>query len=243
VDYLYRSESKRFSQNGEDGVIAEILRRIGATHRYFTEFGADAGECNCAALAAAGWSGLFMESDPEKVVALEAAWRDRPEVTVRRAMVRPETVERLFAEAGVPADLDVLSIDVDSCDWHIWNALTAYRPRLLVIEYNGSLPLERRLVQPLEAGHAWDGTDWYGASLGAYEALAADKGYALVHTDAHGVNAFFVRDDVFDGSGLPSGPSAARHRANIFATGAGHPRDPRDRRWIDLDADGELVRL
>jgi hypothetical protein len=36
------------------------------------------------------------------------------------------------------------------CNRHICEALTAYSPRLLVIEYNGDLPLDRQLVQPLK---------------------------------------------------------------------------------------------
>src|SRR5262249_61727003 len=35
---LNRYEYKVWSQNGEDGIIAEIFRRIGTTNRYFVEF-------------------------------------------------------------------------------------------------------------------------------------------------------------------------------------------------------------
>jgi hypothetical protein len=244
MDYLYRYEARRRSQNGEDGIIAEILRRIGAPGRYFVEFGAaDGAEGTCAALAEDGWAGLFMEADPRSFERLRARWRHRPDVLTREAFVTPATVEGLFADARAPGELDVLSIDVDSTDWHIWKALSAYSPRLVVIEYNAGLPLDRQLIQPLELTTPWDGTDWYGASLGAMELLAAKKRYALVHTETHGVNAFFVRDDLLPGTGLPIGPSAARHTANHFGTGAGHPRDPQNRPWVDLETGGRLVRL
>jgi hypothetical protein len=104
----------------------------------------------------------------------------------------------------------------------------------VVIEYNADLPLDSRLVQPLDLEHEWDGTDYYGASLGAYEELAERKGYTLVHTEAHGVNAFFVRDDLVAATGLPTGAAVQRRRANYFGTGEGHPRDPHDRPWVDL---------
>jgi hypothetical protein len=240
---LVRFEGRRRSQNGEDGVIAEILRRIGTRHRFFVEFGAENGaEGNCAILAEAGWTGLFMEADLAKFAALRAAWRHRPQVRTRRVSVEPDTIERLFAEAGVPPDPDVVSIDVDSIDWHLWQALRRYEPRLVVIEYNAGLPLESRLVQPLELAGTWDGTDWFGASLGAFEALAESKGYALVHTETRGVNAFFVRRDLLPGTDLPSGDAVARHRANYFGAGQGHPRDPQNRPWLELDSGG-LVRL
>ena len=66
-------ELRVFSQNGEDGVIAEILRRIGAPSRYFVEFGVESGrEGNCVYLAdIAGWRGLFMEAGEEMFRQLE----------------------------------------------------------------------------------------------------------------------------------------------------------------------------
>ena len=40
---LNQYEYKVSSQNGEDGIIAEIFRRIGTKNRYFVEFGAASG--------------------------------------------------------------------------------------------------------------------------------------------------------------------------------------------------------
>src|SRR6516225_11026609 len=45
-------ERRVYSQNGEDGILEEILRRIGVCGRFFVEFGVETGaECNCARLA------------------------------------------------------------------------------------------------------------------------------------------------------------------------------------------------
>jgi hypothetical protein len=47
-----RFEYKVFSQNGEDGVTLEILRRIGVERSFFVEFGGSYGhEGNCRVLA------------------------------------------------------------------------------------------------------------------------------------------------------------------------------------------------
>ncbi len=66
-------ELRVFSQNGEDGVIAEISRRAGAPGRFFVEIGAgDRIECNCAALAElAGWQGLFIEASDVETASLQ----------------------------------------------------------------------------------------------------------------------------------------------------------------------------
>src|SRR5262245_52590311 len=59
-------EQSVHSQNGEDGIIREIFRRIGVKHRIFVEFGVETGmECNCARLVRQErWSGVFLESAP-----------------------------------------------------------------------------------------------------------------------------------------------------------------------------------
>ena len=53
-------EWKSYSQNGEDGILGEIFRRIGTTGPYFVEFGVEDGlECNTAFLARRkSWHGL-----------------------------------------------------------------------------------------------------------------------------------------------------------------------------------------
>jgi len=103
--------------------------------------------------------------------------------------VTPENIESVFGEAGVPPEPDLLSIDVDGPDYWIREALEAYRPRVLVIEYNSGLPPGRQLVQPRTYAEPWDGTNYFGASLDALCALGERKGYRLVHTDQAAVDA------------------------------------------------------
>lgn len=68
-----------YSQSGEDGVLCEILRRIGRDNgrESFVEFGTQDGrETNCGFLAyAMGWPGLFMEGD-RVTCAFAPAWTD-----------------------------------------------------------------------------------------------------------------------------------------------------------------------
>ena len=233
-------ELRVFSQNGEDGILAEILARIGVGERFFVEFGVEsAREGNCVYLAdVVGWRGLFMECDEDFSVALQEKYRGSDRVRTMRAMVTPENVEKLFEAGRVPPEPDVLSIDVDGGDYWIWNSIEGYRPRVLVIEYNSALDPNRQLVQPAELRGGWDGTAYFGASLGALRVLGERKGYRLVHTELCGVNAFFVREDLaedrFDGEVL------VRGAPNYFQRGQGHPADPDRRRYLDLDSD-ELV--
>jgi hypothetical protein len=236
-------ELRAFSQNGEDGLLAEILRRIGAPGRHFVEFGVESGrEGNCVYLAdVAGWAGLFMEADEEMYRGLADKYAAQPAIRTIRAEVKATNIERLFAEAEVPAEPDVISIDVDGQDYWLWQGIESYRPRLLVIEYNSSLDPRARLVQPDEPGHTWNGTEYYGASLGALESLGAEKGYRLVHTDLCGVNAFFVRSDLAGDAFPPADEVARRGTPNYFQRGVRHPPNEAHGRYLDLDT-GKLVR-
>src|ERR1041385_838871 len=55
---------KVFSQHDEDGILAEIFRRIGVRSRIFVEFGVGDGlESNSTYLLLQGWRGLWMEAD------------------------------------------------------------------------------------------------------------------------------------------------------------------------------------
>ena len=230
---LTAHEFKVFSQNGEDGVTLEILRRIGVVHEFFVEFGGGPGlENNTRVLTdLLGWRGVLMECDDVTFELLRRSLGGREEqVAVRQERVTPDNVEDLLRRNGVPADLDVLSIDVDGIDYYIWEALEAFTPRLVVIEYNGSLP-DTPLVQPSD-GPAWQGTSFFGASLEALIQLGRRKGYTLAHTELTGLNAFFVRDDLFERLGPLQVP---KRPMNLNLRIGGHPDDLDGRSYLVPD--------
>lgn len=237
---LTRFELRVFSQNGEDGVIAEILARIGTSERFFVEFGIDGGaEGNCVFLAdILGWRGTFIEPGDTAFGALARKYGGNDRVTLIKEAVRPDNIEALLGSAGVPPEPDLLSIDIDGNDYWVWEALSSYRPRLVVVEYNGALPLHRRLVMPYDPHHIWTVGKPYGASLAALEDLGARKGYRLVHTELAGVNAFFVRDDLV--AGLPAPADVPRRGTNHWLLSADKTpyrgAAPLEDRFRDLDA-------
>jgi hypothetical protein len=169
-----------------------------------------------------GWRGLFIDAEADEFEHLQSKYRWTP-VTTRRTMVTSDNVQTMFAEAGVPEEPDVLSIDIDGGDYWIRKAITAYCPRLVIVEYNGGLdPAQRRVVPASFPG--WDRTRYYGASVGALKALAEAKGYRFVHTEVSGSNAFFVRADLSGTWPL----DAVVHGPNYFLL---HPEDPAQRTY------------
>lgn len=196
-------EARTSSQNGEDGILAEIARRLGIRTGFFVEFGVQDGSvCNTALLAADGWAGVYIEADAACSERLRQRYASSTRVKTIQEFVTAENIADIFARAGVPLEFDVLSIDIDGNDYWVWRALSAYKPRIVVIEYNAEHAPPERWVMKYDPAHRWDKTTYYGASLASFAALAETMGYALVGTEKTGVNAFFIRQDLVRAGGF-----------------------------------------
>lgn len=195
-----------YSQCGEDGIIEALLERLPDGDHWCVEFGAwDGGQLsNTRRLIDEGWSAVLIEGDSSRADRLQERFADNPRVVGMQAMVGWEgerTLDRLLAPTAVPHDFDLLSIDIDGNDYHVWRALQDYRPRIVVIEYNPTIPDDIHFVQ--EA----DDSVRKGSSISALVALAAEKGYQLAATTL--INAIFVREDQFAHLGITDNSLAA----------------------------------
>jgi hypothetical protein len=197
---LLRYGFKIYAQNDEDGIIQEIFRRIGATKRTFVEFGVEAGtECNTVKLLVEGWSGLWIEAGAAYVATIRerfATFLAQKRLTVLESLVTAENINDLLRQGGMSGEIDLLAIDIDYNDYWVWKAIDAVAPRVIAIEYNATLRPPLSLTVPYDPHGAWDGTNFYGASLEALVRLGAEKGYRLVGCSIAGVNAFFVRTEL-----------------------------------------------
>lgn len=193
-------EDRIMSQNGEDGILLELFRRLGEGGKFFVEFGVEDGmECNAAYLAKhCEWSGVMLDGDPSREQTLRRN-QGSDRVTTGREFITRENILELFEKYRVPHEFDLLSIDIDGNDYWVWKEVgAAYRPRVVVMEYNATYPPPARWVMAYDAEHLWDGTNYFGASLASYVALGQELGYAFLGTESNGLNAFFVRADLVD---------------------------------------------
>lgn len=203
-----------------------------ATTRYAVEFGAGDGvtDSNTRNLILNhGWGGLMIEVNPPYVAAARETYRDLPRVTVLEAWVWPGSIEILFEENGVPRDLDLLSIDIDSNDYYVWRAITEFRPKVVVIEYNPGFPPPQLAVVDFHPLNYWDGSDYYGASIQSLYELGRRKGYELVYCNSFGSNLFFVDRRYYRRFGLADNSPARLYRPPRYGhdgrapNGLGHP--------------------
>ena len=179
------------SQFGEDGMVAKLFELIGVKNKWCVEFGAWDGKYlsnTWDLINNKGWSAMLAEGDTTKAQALANSHAARTgEVFIENLFVGwdgENSLDAILQRTPAPVDLDFLSIDIDGNDWHVWNGLQKYRPRLVVVEFNPSCSNQLYFVQDA------DPLLNQGSSLLAFVELAKSKNYELVATTY--ANAFFV---------------------------------------------------
>jgi len=220
--------AKYFSQSDEDGILIEILRRLGLRTGTCVEIGCGDGlENNTLILLAQGWRSVWIDAadlafDPQSNPALLVHLKE---------FVTSENIASLVARglSSLQSEtVDVLSVDIDGNDGYVAGALlnAGLRPSVIVIETNELLPPPIYFAQQNDPIHAWDGSANRGWSLQSLADLVRPYGYRCVACNLQtGVNAFFVHEEhmkVF--ADVPS------RLEDIYVGRSIHPLKYRDRR-------------
>lgn len=154
---------------------------------------------------------------------------------IKKEKVTAENIQQLFKKYNVPKNFDLLSVDIDYNDYWVWKAITDYVPRVVVIEYNSLIPPTESRVVPYDPNTSWDGTNYFGASLLALTNLGLTKGYTLVGCESRGVNAFFVKSDLVEGTKIKDIEQLYRppkYGQIVNGTHIGHP--PNNKKMIEV---------
>ena len=142
-----------YSQNGEDGIITEVLKRLKLKGGEAVEFGAPTQQyCSNTYNLPKGWNKYYYDIDPQEPGVIKAA-------------ITPENVNEVIGAC------DVLSVDIDGNDYAVWKAYN-YQPALVIIEINSSISPN---VDHFSVKN--------GCGFKTMNSLAAEKGYFLLcHT-------------------------------------------------------------
>jgi hypothetical protein len=188
-----------YSQWGEDGVIKEILSRIGLNNGFFVEFGAADGVylSNTKLLWDNGWSGCFIESNEMKYLQLINTYRNSERIICLNQFVTYDpscsrgggTIDQIRDTYFPNQNVDVLSIDVDSYDYLILENLIM-KPKLICIEgpicwnplFEDRIPYEFAIQT------------YIGQPPAVIKSIGEKKGYTLICIS--GTNYFFIRNDL-----------------------------------------------
>jgi hypothetical protein len=153
---LMNFKKNEYSQNGEDGILEEIFKTIGIDHGVFCEFGAwDGIHCsNTYRFYKYGWMGWYIEGDqaryqdlvnnaPDERVEKVLAWVSLNEASSLDKILKSTNLYKKNGDR-----LDLLSIDIDSDDLAVWKSLKEFRPTVVVIEYNWTIPFDTCFENP-----------------------------------------------------------------------------------------------
>ena len=166
-----RSYARDFfaSQNGEEGIILEVFRRIGVEKGHAVEVGADNGlYCSNTALLIRDheWSGTMIETDFNLWEQCRDNWAHRPDVKCVCSHV-----DKYNVNAYVKENCNLVSFDTDGGDYNIFKGMRN-KPEVVIVEIDSS-------HRPDESKTNADG----GVGYRPMVELALEKGYALLcHT-------------------------------------------------------------
>ena len=189
---LNKSKFYGFSQNDEDGITLEIIKRIGVKDGLFVEFGVGNGlENNTAILLAAGWKGAWFGSEE---LAFNLKNSSKLKLKFTKVWIKRSNIFNLYKSTA--GNADVVSLDLDGNDIYLVDELLSngIKPKLFIVEYNGKFPPSIEFKIEYNDTHTWNGSDYYGASLATFNKLFESHGYSLVCCNTAGVNAFFVHN-------------------------------------------------
>jgi hypothetical protein len=183
-----------YSNFDEERMLREFIASLlpGGGGRTAVDLGAGDGVkgSNTYALFRGGWTGLGVEGDPSRARRLAYSYRGLTGVAAVHARVTPSNVVRLLREHRVGREFGVLSLDIDSYDYFVLDAVLGdFRPRIVVTEINEKVPPPVRFVVRYDPAFQLR-HHFFGYSIASLEDLCERHGYALLALEYN--NAFIA---------------------------------------------------
>ena len=183
----------KYSQFGEDGIIEEILNRLNEDlDLTCCEFGAWDGKhlSNVYNLVKnKNYKALYIEGDSKKFDQLKKNFKGTNTILINKFVnfEGENTLDEILSVNNFKKNFDLLSVDIDGNDYHILDSLKNYTPKVIIIEFNPSIPNEVEFVQKKDIKTN------QGSSALSLTKLAIEKGYCLVAATV--TNLFFIHKD------------------------------------------------
>lgn len=192
--YYLKFAKNIYTQCGEDGIIEQLLKDLNIEDGVVVEFGAWDGVSVSNTLNLwmnRNFNAILIEPEP-RYNELQSICGKIDKVECLNHFVNPDPnhsdcLDNILDRSKFKIDntnLVLVSIDVDTYDYNIFESMIKYSPKIIVIETNTNYGPDVNYVSQNN-----------GSSLKSITELAERKGYKLV---CHTGNAFYVRLDLFD---------------------------------------------
>jgi hypothetical protein len=177
-----------YSQFGEDGILQFLIECLGLTNKQCCEFGMFQTVCSNTfnLVENYGWDAVYIEYNKERYNELTQKIKGyNVEAINKKVEIQGDNcLDNILKNTILTSDFDVLSIDVDNIDYHIWKSLKNYQPKVVIIEINPFYKVDEDYI--------YDGTN-FSSSFKSTLLLGLEKGYTLVCMSG---NLIFVRTDL-----------------------------------------------
>ena len=200
ISNLSEVEFQVFSQWGEDGIINWLTDKFSEIPKIFLEIGTeDYNESNTKFLLInKNWDGYLIEADNEAVKKIKKQriyWKHN--LRIENQFINKDNINNIIKKMGVPKNIGLMSIDIDSVDYWVLKELKVLNPSIIICEYNSLFGLKKSLTVPYKKNFLRSKEHfsnlYFGASIKAFDDLMKKKGYFLIGTNSAGNNAFFMK--------------------------------------------------
>lgn len=197
-----------YSQNGEDGIIIQLLKELNIENGTFCEFGASDGITSSNTfnlIKNYNFSGLAIEGDKTRFKKCLENYKNFPNIKIMNEFVlyndQNLNLDKLLENGKLDKNFDLLSIDIDCDDYYVWENMNNFTPKIIIFEVNSyrdpifdelprkpNIEYEIDLLKEQNSGRIAQGCSFISAVK-----LGLKKGYIPVSFTG---NLIFVRKDL-----------------------------------------------
>jgi len=194
IDKNILLKDRKYSQSYQDALIDLVFENIKKSKNPFcVEFGYNCSHLskknkgNCTKLIIDhNWSFVLFDNLHENKL-----------INLHKHFLTSDNIYKIFKKYNVPLNVDYISIDVNSSDLWLFEALLKnYKAKLFSVEHNCNYPIDRAITQK-EDYSFYENDRLYGASLKALNLVAESYGYTLIWV-VEELDAFFIRNDLIE---------------------------------------------
>lgn len=193
-NWLFHYKKNITSQTGEDGILEKIFEIIKGDN-WCVEFGAYDGKSlsnTWNLIVNKGWHGVLIEANKKRFIKLIDNYKDIDRVICFKKFINfsgNNSIDNILSETKIPISFDLMSIDIDGNDYHIWDSIKKYTPKVVIIEFNPTIPNDIEFIQERNM------KIYQGSSLLSLIKLGKRKNYELIGVTSF--NAIFVKKQYY----------------------------------------------
>lgn len=192
MENLLRHRKKIYSQYGEEGVLEYIIKQLKLGFLNCCEFGMNGKRNSNTFYFIENYKSFGVYIEPRANKLKELKRKNVKLINKSVELIGANTLDDILTTTSLPNDFDILSIDIDNNDYHVWSSLKKYSPKIIIIEIN---PFIRPNKEYIHDGYM------FSSSFLSTVKLGISKGYKLVCMTG---NLIFVKRSILEGSNLKS---------------------------------------